>query len=207
MAAPITHILQAEIIYSKYFSDKSRKEFFIGTCFPDIRSIGVIEEQKTHFENLSLKDLKDESPFGAGVKFHSIVDNYRKGFIAENKIYDSLPKAEYIKESLKLFEDEYYYSLVNHLPAYIDFLKEVSPEELDFGIKEKDIKNWHNIIINYLSNKPDDDSRMKYYLNKGFGADSVNIINKNIVALRTDKNAITSCKKFHYYILNKVEKE
>lgn len=204
MAAPITHILQAELIYSKYFSDKSRKDFFIGNCFPDIRFTGVVEEEKTHFENISFNDLNTETPFWAGVKFHSIVDNYRKDFIAQNKIYEKLPKVDYVKESLKLFEDEYYYNLIGDLPIYIDYLLDIVTEELEFGIKEKDIRNWHDIIINYLSQKPDDDSRMKYHLDMGFSADSVNVINKNIVALRNDKNAIESCNGFHHYILNKI---
>lgn len=207
MAAPITHILQTEIIYKKYFSNKSKRDYFIGTCFPDIRLTGVIEEEKTHFENLSFDDLKNASPFWAGIKLHSIVDNFRKDFIAENKIYDNLPKVDYIKESLKLFEDEYYFDLIDDLPAYIEILREISPEELEFGIQEKDIKNWHNIIINYLSKKPDDNSRMKYHLDMGFSADSVNTINKNIIALRTDENAIKSCKDFNNYILNRIERE
>jgi hypothetical protein len=201
MAAPITHIFQAETVYNKYFSDKSKKEFFIGTCFPDIRSTGVIAEEKTHFKNLSLCDLKNESSFWAGVKFHSIVDNHRKAFINEKNIYDTLPKLGYIKESLKLFEDEYFYQFVEQLPDYVDFMKDILSEELAFGIKEKELKHWHNSIINYLSRKPDNDSRTKHYLDKGFSKESINVINENLTTLRTDVNAISYCKDFFKYII------
>lgn len=207
MAAPITHILQAEIIYNKYFSDRSRKEFFIGTCFPDIRSTGVIEEEKTHFKNLSFYDLENESSFWAGLKFHSIVDNHRKDFLAENKIFDILPKIAHIKESLKLFEDEYYYDLVKRIPDYIDFMKDILTEELAFGIKEKELRYWHKSIIDYLSRKPDDDSRIKHYLDKGFSAKSINAMNENLVTLRSDENATSYCENLYKNILDLAVRE
>jgi hypothetical protein len=205
MAAPITHIVQANRVYDKHFSNKLRKEFFIGTCFPDIRLMGVIEEEKTHFNNLSLGDIRNKTAFWAGVKFHSMVDNLRKEFIVESNIYNFLPKNEYVKVSLKLLEDEIYYKKINDWSVYADYMNEILPEEKILGIREKDIKNWHNIIINYLSKKPDDNSRMQFHLSMGVESDLADNFNKNIVTLKSNKEAILCVENFHDYILKRLE--
>ncbi len=77
MATPITHVVLTDKIYNKFFSDKNKKEFFIGTLLPDIRYLKVIERNKTHFENLAISDLKDDDSFLSGMKFHSILDKTR----------------------------------------------------------------------------------------------------------------------------------
>lgn len=43
MAAPLTHLVLAERIFQKHFSDQHRKVFLQGTSFPDIRYLGVID--------------------------------------------------------------------------------------------------------------------------------------------------------------------
>jgi hypothetical protein len=52
MAAPITHIALAEKLYGQYFSDKNKQDFFVGTSLADIRYLGTIERDKTHFKNI-----------------------------------------------------------------------------------------------------------------------------------------------------------
>jgi len=44
MAAPITHIALTEKIFDKFFKDKKRKDFFIGTLFPDIRYLKITRD-------------------------------------------------------------------------------------------------------------------------------------------------------------------
>ena len=78
MATPITHVVLAAKIFDNIFKDKIKKDFFIGSLFPDIRYLKVIDRDKSHFENLKLKDLKNDDSFLAGVKFHSIVDIARE---------------------------------------------------------------------------------------------------------------------------------
>lgn len=49
MATPITHIVLTEKVFEKFFKDKTRKDFFIGTSFPDIKYLKVIDRDKSHF--------------------------------------------------------------------------------------------------------------------------------------------------------------
>lgn len=81
MAAPITHVVLTAKIFDNFFQDKVKKDFFIGTLFPDIRYLKVIDRDQTHFSNLSISDLKTEDSFLAGMKFHSMIDVVREKFI------------------------------------------------------------------------------------------------------------------------------
>lgn len=77
MAAPITHLVLAEKIFDEDLSLFDRKEFLLGTLFPDIRYLKTIDHDKTHFNNLKITDLAGGNSFLAGAKFHSIVDDAR----------------------------------------------------------------------------------------------------------------------------------
>ena len=87
MAMQATHIILANKIYHKFLADKNLAEFLIGNVFPDIRYIDKIPREQTHFANVTLKDLKNADSFMAGVKCHSMVDELREKFLAENGLY------------------------------------------------------------------------------------------------------------------------
>ncbi|MFH1308620.1 MAG: hypothetical protein ABIH51_01245 [Patescibacteria group bacterium] len=158
MATPITHIVLTEKVFNKYFSDKNKEDFYIGTIFPDIRYLGVIDRDKTHFplKCLKLEDIKKEqNSFIAGLKFHSLIDDIREKFVKSKDIYLLIPESKYKIQTLKILEDELYYNKVNNWKQFINFLDNILPEELSFNIKEKDIGRWHNILQDYFSQKPD----------------------------------------------------
>ena len=81
MAAPITHIVLTDKIFQNHFKDKNKADFYTGTVFPDIRYLGVIDRNKTHFKNLKISDVKKETSFWAGFKFHSFLDEAREKFL------------------------------------------------------------------------------------------------------------------------------
>lgn len=95
---PITHIVLTEKIYNECFSNRNRKLFYIGTFFPDIRYLKVVERDRTHFDNIRLSDLRLESDFNIGLKFHSILDKVREEFVVNNNIYSYCPKSKYITQ-------------------------------------------------------------------------------------------------------------
>jgi len=151
VAAPITHIALTEKVFNKYFSDKSRKDFYIGTVFSDIRHLGVVDRKSTHFplQEVDLKDvIQEENSFTAGLKFHSLIDDFKERFIKSKNIYSLIPESKYKPQALKLLEDELNYNKV------ITFFDDILSEELDFDIKEEDIKKWHDILQRYFSKKP-----------------------------------------------------
>lgn len=176
MAAPITHIVFTDKVFDKFFSDKKRKDFFIGTVFPDIRYLKVIDRRAAHFPfgNVTIKDVeKEENSFRAGLKFHSLVDDVREKYIRTKDVYSFCPNLKYKKEALKLFEDELHYDKINNWTDIINFLDEVLAEESLFNIQEKDIKKWHKILQDYFYRKPDREIREKFGRGLGFSKDAI----------------------------------
>ena len=115
MAAPITHIVLSGKIFDKYFSNFSKEEFFIGTSFPDIRYLGIIDRHKTHFSNASLQEIKQKNSFWAGLLFHSFVDAKEIEYMKLNKIYSLMPHLKHVGHSFKFFEDELLYDKLEKL--------------------------------------------------------------------------------------------
>ena len=196
MAAPITHIVLTQKIFNKFFKDKIRKDFFIGSCFPDIRYLKVIDRGKTHFEHTALNGLKQDNSFSAGVKFHSILDVVREKFITENNIYPLCPKSKYVTESLKILEDQIYYPYISNWGEYIDYLNEILPDELSFGITKIDIEKWHSLLQRYFSRQPDIES-VKSTIGIGFSKKAVSIMNNNVEKMRVNKKIINIIKNLY----------
>ncbi len=96
MATQISHVVLTAKIFDKFFKDKIRKDFFIGSLFPDIQTLKVIGRDKTHFNNLKIDDLNQDTSFMAGVKFHSILDLIRQNYVREHNIYALCPASKYI---------------------------------------------------------------------------------------------------------------
>lgn len=197
MAVPITHIVLTEKIFDKFFKDKIRKDFFIGTLFPDIRYLKVINKDKTHFDSLSVTDIGNDESFSAGIKFHSILDHAREKFIVENDTYSLCPESKYIKQSLKILEDEIFYQHVRNWDVYAEYLNEILQVERDYGIAEKDLKKWHSLLQQYFQQQPDNDAVRNITLGIGFTEKVADEINQNIAVLRTNKKIIDIIKNLY----------
>lgn len=197
MAAPITHIVLTAKIIDKFFKDKNKKEFFIGSCFPDIRYLKVIEREKTHFNNLAIINLKNNSAFDAGLKFHSILDIAREKFIIENSLYSLCPESKYTIVSVKLLEDELYYKKIANWHKYTDYLKEILTEEINIGVDINDIRKWHNLLSNYFRIKPNKKSVTDFMHGVYYTDDAIKEMFENINIIRADKKVIEILKKLY----------
>jgi len=197
MAAPITHIALTEKVFDKFFKDKIRNDFFIGTSFPDIRYLHVIDRDKTHHNGLSISDLGNDGSFSAGVKFHSILDHAREKFIVENDTYSLCPESKYITQSLKILEDEIFYQHIKDWDIYVDYLNEILLSERDYGIVEKDLEKWHSLLQQYFKKQPNRDSTRDFTLGIGFTKEVSDEINNNIAIMRTNKKIINIIKKLY----------
>lgn len=185
MAAPITHIVLSNSVYSKYFSNLDRKEFFIGTCFPDIRYLGCIDREKTHFTDFNMEDFKTKSigdSFMSGVMFHSYVDRVRHNFSNSRGILKRLPESVYATQALKFLEDMFLYKYIGNWNEYCDYLSSTLDEEVSFGIDESIVVKWHSLISAYLSVFPSYASLNTYATGMGFSSDVTDEI-CNVVSL------------------------
>ncbi len=197
MAAQITHIVLTNKIFDKFFQDKIKKDFFVGTSFPDIRYLGVIDRDKTHYQNLTIKDLEKDDSFLAGLKFHSILDTAREEFIVKNNIYDLCPKSQYITQSIKLLEDEILYDYIENWEEYIKYFDEILAEEKKFSISDKNLEKWHDILKQYFQEKPSQEKTKKLLLNIGFKDEAANEINENISQIKNNDKIIDIIKNLY----------
>ncbi len=168
MAAPVTHIVLTDKVYTKHFSNKNKDEFYVGTSLPDIRYLGVIDRDKTHYKNISLKDVLNNNPFGAGLMFHSLVDEVREKFMVRNNYYSLFPKSQLLTQASKVIEDRVLYDKVDNWTEIVGYFDKTYKGELNLGIESKDIKKWHQLLRNYFENKPEDKETIAFTTGMGF---------------------------------------
>lgn len=158
MAAPATHILLAQRVFQKYFSTQNPQDFYVGTSFPDIRYLGHIDRQQTHFTSPVLAELTTLPAFEAGLKFHALVDVVRENFVRSRNAYSLVPESPYLTQALKLFEDQVLYERIATWPEIVGLFDEVLPAETAYPVPLTDIQNWHRFLQAYLSHQPDSQS-------------------------------------------------
>lgn len=152
MAAPIAHIFLAlQILAGPLKGRFDEKEFLIGTSFPDIRYLKLIERADTHFHGVTLEDIKKEKDsFRAGMLFHSFVDEKREEYIEKNKIYERLPKFRFTTQSLKFAEDKILRSQFD-VKRYEAYFNEPLAQERAFNISDANITRWHDFLKGYFA--------------------------------------------------------
>jgi hypothetical protein len=167
MAAPITHIVLAKKVFRKHFSSKNRAEFFVGTSLPDIRYFDNLDRDKTHSSNLRLEDIKQESSFMAGFKFHSLVDEVHNKFfpLKDNPLFRE--PIEITAISLKFFEDELFYGCLSDWEGISIFFDSLLEEELKYNDRS-DILAWHQSLKKYFLQAPSFESRRDFLRTSNF---------------------------------------
>lgn len=160
-AGPITHAYLAKQFFhlKPTYSESDRTAFLIGTLFPDIRYLGCVERCETHYPTMPLQEvLKEPSPFLAGVKFHSFVDNERIRFLTLNKLDAKLSRAlprriRNFSFFLKLIEDEILFSTNDWAPI-TNALTSLHPAETESNIPLPHLLKWHNLLSLAFMNPP-----------------------------------------------------
>ena len=205
MATPITHLILANNVFKKFFASKDKKKFFVGTSFPDIRYLGVIEREKTHFSGIRISDLQKEDSFFCGMKFHSLVDEARTAFWEKENIYLKYPEIK-ATSILKLLEDQLLYSKIQDWKNISSFFDEILSEELSFGIPEEGVKKWHFALQKYLSFSPTDESRKVFANEINYHPKYVDYANEIIEKLKADDFIVKAinefCDNFENYLNN-----
>ena len=159
-AGPITHVMLGEQWLAKHapeYTEEQRKLFLLGTVFPDIRYLGTIEREKTHYVKVSLDQvLKEPSAFQRGVLFHSYVDEFREKWIRKYKIENKIKNMdEYRKGTfLKLIEDQILYTR-GSWGKFRQFLLSIPEEEKTYGINDKTLTEWHTGLSLYFAASPE----------------------------------------------------
>lgn len=152
MAGPIAHIFLALQALTFYLPHHSSKEFIIGTSFPDIRYLKVIDRTETHCPNVTWNMVVNEpNSFKAGMLFHALVDIVREDYMEERAIYSTIKKDRLVGHALKIVEDTLLREKIDTWDTLYSYFDAILPEERAFNIPEKQLKVWHAYIQEYCS--------------------------------------------------------
>lgn len=156
-AGPIMHAYLTEkwIENQESYDEAQKKQMLVGSLFPDIRYLGGISREETHYPNIQLHDLLDtSSPFEKGKKFHSYVDSIRSNLVIASGIQNYFPDVprEHFHTFLKLIEDEILFDDTDSFFA-IDALDSIYDEEVRV-VSHEHAQNWHAKLQNYFSLRP-----------------------------------------------------
>lgn len=152
MAGPVSHVVFAQKALANFVHGKDPEQFIVGTLFPDIQYLGVINRQSTHFGPLALEDVVGEKDsFKSGMLFHSVIDRTREKSVKAHGAYWDLPRQHLTTVALKVCEDLELYSLVQNWPECIQYLATIRPQEKEFGIPLDKIQAWHSMHQEYFA--------------------------------------------------------
>jgi len=151
MPAPLMHIALAIIALKGPFNNTNKKDFILGTSFPDIRYLKVIDRKQTHVKDIVWNRIdQKQSNFKLGYLFHSWIDNIFDEFIRNNDIPKKLQSKTYSTQSFKFFADKIIYNKMKSSFAEVDcYFDDINKEELSFGIQKEAVMQWHKWILKY----------------------------------------------------------
>lgn len=187
MAGPVTHVILADKVFTKYFQGMDRGDFIVGTSLPDIRYLGVVERNKSHFKNVVIKELTVLSSFEAGFKFHSLVDMAREDYLKNSEYYSLFPASNLLTQASKVFEDRVLYNKLNNWGEIINYFDRIYKDELNLRISEEAIGKWHKILKNYFSHKSKDEDNIALTTEMGFSKERAEEMNNIIRNAQTNE--------------------
>lgn len=157
MAAPIAHIFCAlSLLSSNAIDIDNITDFIVGTSFPDIRYLGVIEREATHAHNVTWNDVTNApTSFEKGRLLHCLLDEVREAFVVKHNLYEFIPDSPFPTQILKLYEDIILYEMIKNWADISTCFDTILPEECAYGIKNNDIKTWHKLLKRYFAQQPD----------------------------------------------------
>lgn len=159
-AMPMTHVYLAEL-WLEYnnpsYDNLQKREFILGNLFPDIRYLGNISRNDTHEKGVTLNRIRNaESPFLAGKRLHSYIDEKREILVESLKIYPKLEEVIGNKKQLftllKLLEDSLLYDFIQRYEV-VKYLTHTSNEELVLA-DGNDVLKWHLFLSFYFTFSP-----------------------------------------------------
>lgn len=167
-ASPVTHVVIADnwMETVRPFHGKHRDAFISGNLFPDIRYLGEVSRDSTHEADVTLEDvLQSPSPFLAGTRLHSWLDETREALVVKWGIYSHVEKyAEgHMTTLLKMVEDEILFHRLSP-PRMMWNILHISEEERETGISKSSLAKWHWFLSMYFSCRPS--TQMKILANR-----------------------------------------
>lgn len=197
MAAPITHIVLTEKVYNLYFSHLDRKKFFVGTSFPDIRYLGVIDREKTHLSLSSMQEIAQKDSFTAGMCFHAYLDIVREKFIVSRDLYSLVPESPFITQAVKFLEDMVFYDRVRGWEVIRSYFDDVLTEEIAFGVSMQNVHRWHKVLQRAFSNTPTPEDVTEFVNGIGKPLEMAQEINRVVSVIRDNQKVLAIIEELY----------
>jgi hypothetical protein len=138
------------------YSNADKKQFLLGTLFPDVHYLANCPREITYVANVTIDEILNAStPFQAGLLFHSYIDQERESFVVSQGLYDYIStfNSPVPASQLKIAEDECLYPTANW-KICVTSVGTIAEEEKTFGIDEDAIRQWHFALSYYFSYAP-----------------------------------------------------
>ena len=201
MAAPIAHIFCAlSLLNAGKLTVTDKCAFILGTSFPDIRYLGVIERNETHDAHVTWTDVEHaKSDFEKGRLLHAYLDIKREAYIVDNKLYDGMADTAYKTHILKFFEDTLLWKKIKTWDKICTYFDTILPEEQAFNIDPRHIHVWHSLLKKYVKQQPgpQDISHFLAYLS------NIKLKEKNIIKYVIKKIKSIIINKIIYFKLSR----
>lgn len=186
MAGPLSHIIYAEKVLRDLLPDKDGKLFIIGTLFPDIRALKVIDRDATHIVNVMFDDVRrEQDSFRAGMLFHSLIDTTREALVRQHNAYANLPDSYLSTVALKMCEDMRLYPKSTSWPLYISYLQTIAPQEKQFNIPVEKLEKWHVMHQVFFADSSPFDN-VEFFLSLGFTQEQIAELFELVKKIRKD---------------------
>ncbi len=183
MPAEITHIIFADHFLKKH-PEFERKNFIIGTLFPDIRYLGVVKREHTHPNVKNLSDITNsKDSFEAGWRFHVYLDN------AVNHWYfnELGEKDDATTRAYKFYQDVVVYEEIKNWNEIIALLK--PDNTFPLGITNEARDTWYAILREYFQQKPTTETMSSFFNATAFPKDQQADVIQRIQKLEKDPKA------------------
>lgn len=192
MASEITHIVLAKQIKDKFYPQLDPAPFYVGATFPDIRYISPLTRSQTHHFNYSTSD-----PFFLGCLVHVQIDHLRIKFLDQHHLYQLFPKLKFPGTSLKILEDRLLYPQFKSWSQIISFYQQIFPQQKSILNHPPTIRRWHQLLIDYFSRPPDDQSMLTFSQVLGVDLATINSWARLIPQIKKNPDIIKITTDFH----------
>ncbi len=155
MPGPVTHIILADKVFDRHFPGKNRRQFYLGTLFPDIRYLGVIARNQTHPKVNGMEEIAGLDDFQAGIAFHALCDQINREYMVAHQAAGAETTNLYSGFLLKLAVDMHAYPYRSNWQPIAGYLDHLPEEAAAFGVSRSHMAAWHRLLKQYLGRPPD----------------------------------------------------
>lgn len=198
MSAPVSHLVFGAKILKKLPDIKNEHDFYVGVCFPDIRYLGIIDRNKTHYKVNGFNEVGTHSPFFSGCNCHIFLDTIREDYMQRSGLYSLVPQSKFVKMALKFYEDQLRLADFGQKKNLATFLNVVTPEELSFDLPQKEVEKWHSLVKSYIFS-PLGTRDMQILTSNFIHGDEISAEILKLVPVLSKENRITSILNSFYH--------